>query len=61
MCKSMNISVLQCCPGALNYAQRYASFETGSSKKNARTTNACTYYVSTYDQDKRYRNAEVTI
>ena len=35
----------------LNYTQRYASFGTGSSKQNARTTNAREYYVSTYEQD----------
>ena len=29
----------------LNYTQRFATFGTGSSKKNARTTNA------TYEQD----------
>ena len=32
----------------LHYAQRYASFGTGSSKKNACTTNVRAYYVSTY-------------
>ena len=35
----------------LNYIQRYASFGIWSSEKNARTTNACAYYVSTYQHN----------
>ena len=35
----------------LNYKQWYDSFGTGSSKKNARTTNVRAHYVSTYEHD----------
>ena len=34
----------------LNYTQQYASFGTRSSKKKARTPNACAFYISTYEQ-----------
>ena len=58
--KSLGLAFNMCCEDTkllwnvkikeirLNYTQRYASFGTGSRKQNASTTNARTYYVSTY-------------